>query len=200
MVDYNKFYIRFLNAVSDIGEVEFYVNDKLISSLYYRGFSEYYPANIGAYKISVYLKGTKELLSEEVLSFEHNIYTFSITGLKEEMSLNIIKSENEKPDKNKATLRFCNLAPYDTSYNVFVNSSKAVEALAYEEITEFFTLNGGTYKLEFFDATTGKIALTDPKLQLKNGKIYTVYVVGVAGKGAGLQVLIPLEGSTYIEL
>ncbi len=199
MADMNTFYIRFFNAVSDIGEVEYYVNDKLISSLYYKGFSEYYPANIGSYKISVYLKSTKELLAQEVLSFEHDIYTFAITGLKEEMSINIIKSENEKPNKGSAILRYCNLAPYNTNFDITMNKNLTVENLAYEEITEFFNVNGGAYAVEFIDSL-GKVALSDPKMLLKNGKIYTAYVVGVANVGAGLQVLIPLEGTTYIEM
>ncbi len=200
MADTSKFYIRFFNAVSDLGEVEFYVNDKLISSLYYKGFSEYYPATVGAYKVAVYLKSSKQLLAEEVLTFEHDVYTFAITGLKEELSINIIKSENEKPQKDKAIMRFCNLAPYNTSFNILVNKNKAVEDLQYEEITEFFSLSAGTYSVEFVDTKTGKVVLTDPKLMLKNGKIYTGYVVGVQGKGAGLQILIPLEGVTYIEM
>ncbi len=200
MVDTNKFYIRFFNAVSDLGEVEFYVNDKLISSLYYKGFSEYYPANIGAYKVSVYLKSNKQMLAEEVLTFEHDVYTFALTGLKEELSLNIIKSDNEKPQKDKAIMRFCNLAPYNTSYNILINKNSAVEDLQYEEITEFFSLVGGTYSVEFIDTMTNKVVLTDPKLTLKAGKVYTGYVVGVQGKGAGLQILIPLEGVTYIEM
>lgn len=200
MVDYNKFYIRFLNAVSDLGEVEFYVNNKLISSLYYKGFSEYYPANVGTYKVSVHLKSTKELLAEEVLVFEHDVYTFALTGLKEELSLNVIKSENEKPINDKAIIRLCNLAPYNTNYNIYVNDTLAVEELGYEEITEYFSLNGGTYSLKYYNVDNNELVLTDPKLQLKNGKIYTAYVVGVKGQGAGLQVLIPLEGTTYIEI
>ncbi len=200
MVDESKFYIRFFNAVSDLGEVEYYVNDKLISTLKYKAFSEYYPANIGTYKVSVFLKATKQMLAEEVLSFEHDVYTFALTGLAEELSLNIIKSENEKPMKDKAMVRLCNLAPYDTNFNVYLNEKLAVEQLGYEEITEYFSVNGGTYNLKYYDVDTKKLALTDPKLMLKNGKIYTIYIVGVEGHGSGLQVLIPLEGTTYIEM
>ncbi len=199
MADMNTFYIRFFNAVSDIGEVEFYVNDKLISSLVYRGFSEYYPANIGSYKVSVYLKATKELLAQEVLNFEHEVYTFAITGLEEEMSLNIIKSENIKPNKNSAKMRFCNLAPYDTNFGIKMNNNLIIADLGYEEITEFFETSGGTYSVEFLD-NNGKTVLIDPKMTLRNGKIYTGYIVGVEGQGSGLQILIPLEGLSYIDM
>ena len=38
-----------------------------------------------------------------------------------------------------------------------------------------------------------------PKVNLKGGKAYTVYVVGSRADRAGLQVLIPLEGVTYLD-
>lgn len=200
MAEINKFYIRFLNAVSDMSEVEFYANDKLISTLNYKAFSEYYPANIGSFKISVYEKSSKTLLAEEVLLFEHDVYTLALSGLKEELTLNIVKSESETPSNTNAQIRFVNLAPYDTSFNIFINKNKTVDALAYEEITEFFSLNGGSYRVELYDVTTGEIALTNPKMVLKNNKIYSVYIVGVENVGSGLQMLIPLEGTSYIEM
>lgn len=200
MPNTNMFYIRFFNAVSDLGEVEFYANDKLISTLAYKGFSEYYPANIGNYKISVKLKDTGELLAEEVLSFEHDIYTFALTGLQEELSMNIISSESETPSNSNALVRFCNLAPYDTSYNIFINDTKTVDSLSYEEITEFFPLSAGSYKIELYEANTDALVLTNPRMTISNNKIYTVYIVGVQGVGEGLQMLIPLEGSSYIQM
>ncbi len=200
MAETNKFYIRFFNAVSDVGEVEYYANDKLISTLNYKGFSEYLPANIGSYKISIFEKATGDMLAEEVLDFEHDVYTVALSGLKEEISINIIRSENETPSKEHALIRFCNLAPYDTSFNVFINKNKTIDALSYEEITEYFSLNNGTYRVELYDVATGKLALTNPSMTIKDEKIYTVYIVGVEGVGAGLQMLIPLEGTSYIKM
>lgn len=200
MADPNMFYIRFLNAVSDLGDVLFYANDKLISTLGYREFSEYYPANIGSYKISVRLASTKEVLAEEILQFDHDVYTFALTGLQEELSVNVINSEGEVPSNSNALIRFCNLAPYDTSFNVFINSTKAVDALSYEEITEFFPLDAGTYKIDLYDVNSGELALTNPRMTVSNGKIYTVYIVGVEGDNEGLQMLIPLEGTAYIDM
>ena len=46
---------------------------------------------------------------------------------------------------------------------------------------------------------TGKILVEHPKVNLKGGKAYTVYVVGSRADRAGLQVLIPLEGVTYLD-
>lgn len=196
----NKCYLRFFHAVSDVGPVEFYANDKLISTLYYRGFSEYHPAVEGTYKISVYLKTTKELVFEEEIFFGKDIYTFALTGLSSELSGNLISSDNEKPNKSKAIMRFCNVAPFDTDFDIYINSNKGVVGLNYEEVTEFFTLNGGNYSIKLTDSTTGETKLEDPRMVLKKGNVYTGYIVGVEGKGQGLQILIPLEGVTYINL
>jgi hypothetical protein len=49
-------------------------------------------------------------------------------------------------------------------------------------------------------AGTNNIILTVPNTNLRAGNIYTVYIVGLANGSPGLQVLIPLDGSTYLKV
>lgn len=196
----DKFYVRFFNAVPDLGEVEFYVNGKLVGSLWYKGFSEYFPAIVGTYKVAVYNKKTKELLIEEEVMMQKDIYTFVLSGLGNDVALNLVSSNGEQVEKDKALIRFCNVAPFDTSFDIYLNDKQGVNALMYEEITEFLALNAGSYDMKATDAQTGETKLLDPRLVLKNGNAYTGYIVGVEGKGKGLEIVIPLEGMTYINL
>lgn len=200
MDENSKLYLRFFHAVSDAPAVDLFVNDKYIDTLSYKGFTEYYPALNGTYMIRANLKGTDKVVLEEKVGLSDDIYTFALTGLASDISANLITSDNEKPDKNKAIIRFANLAPFDTDFDIYINSMKGVIGLNYEEITEFFSLDAGTHSLKVVDQKTGETKLLDPKLVLKKGNIYTGYIIGVENAGSGLQIVIPLEGATYITM
>lgn len=200
MDENRKLYLRFFHAVSDAPEVDFFVNDKYIGTLSYRGFTEYYPAMSGTYMIRANLKGSDKVLLEEKVTLTEDIYTFALTGLTDNLSANLITSDNEKPDKNKAIIRFANLAPFDTDFDIYINSMKGIIGLNYEEITEFFSLEAGTHQIKVVDQKTGETKLIDPKVVLKKGNIYTGYIVGVENERSGLQIVLPLEGATYITM
>ncbi len=196
----NQFYLRFLHSVPNAGEVTVYVNDKLIADLTYRGFTEYYPAESGTYEISVYLKNTIATpILKEKIKFDSDIYTFAIMGLAEDIGYNVFGSDSITLNPQKAIIRFANLSPFDTNFDVFINNKKAIENLEYNDITNFATLSPGKYSFKAFDSKTSQVKLQDPNMTLKAGKIYTGYIVGIDGGTPGLQILIPLEGATYIK-
>ena len=91
------------------------------------------------------------------------------------------------------------LSPTAPAMDVYWDDRMVLSDLRYEEISRYLTTAPGSHNLKLRETDTGKILVEHPKVNLKGGKAYTVYVVGSRADRAGLQVLIPLEGVTYLD-
>ena len=56
----------------------------------------------------------------------------------------------------------------------------------------------GSHNLKLREYFSGAVLLEDPDVTVEGGKAYTIYVVGDMTDRVGLQVVIPLEGTTYL--
>ncbi len=193
-------YIRFLHAVSDAPGVDIYVNEQLIAkNLKYRDFTDYFEAYPGTYTVTIFPTGNTEMpvYDEKIELMDDMIYTVALSGLLRDLNAVVVTDQKHDIDKSKAYIRFINLSPYDTEFDVYLNDKPVFDNLTYEEVSPYITLQPATYYVTLRDSKTGRVTFQDPRMTLKPGKLYAGYFVGVENMGDGLQILIPLEKASY---
>lgn len=195
-------YIRFLNASPVETRVDIYANGrKVASDLRYQDFTEYMKVFPGWYRIAVYRTGTitNPLTVLRMQVQPNGIYTVAVTGLAENLSAQVINDSRRVLNPNLAYIRFVQLSPTAPAMDVYWDDRMVLSDLRYEEVSRYLTTAPGSHNLKLRDSRTGEILVEHPDVNLKGGKAYTVYVVGSRADRAGLQVLIPLEGATYLD-
>ena len=196
-----KAYIRLLNASPGAPAVDVTVNHVLVAdNLAFKAFTEYMPAEAGVYQVRVMPAGlNSELIAMEMMELmPGGIYTMAITGVETDLSIELIDDVPRTKPNGRAFLRFINLSPYDTSFDAFIGNAPVVTALTHTESSDYIPLQAGTYSLKLFNSRNNNLVLTHPKVSLANGNYYAAYIVGLEAGTPPLQILIPLEGATYL--
>ncbi len=201
--DMSKFsYIRFLNANAFIGPVDVYINGRLLLSDHdYQEFSEYMKVLPGSYRIEVFKVGTTEnpLNVSQFNIIDGRIYTAALVGTDEDVSWQLIVDNRRALNPNIAYIRFIQLSPNAPLMDVYVDERLVISDLDYKEVSRYLFLIPGEHSIKLKVAMSDRLILVDPSMILKGGRAYTVYIVGNMNEHPGLQVLIPLEGVSYLE-
>ncbi len=194
-------YIRILHASPDAPGVDIYVNENLIArDVIYKEFSPYIPIVGGLYNVKVYPTGTKikPVIDTNVNIPPSSIFTVAATGKLADIGLTLVPEPPIKRLPNETFLRFVHLSPEAPNVDITSNNTKLFSDIEYKEIAPYIPIKPGKYELQIMTVGTNNIILTVPNINLKPGKIYTVYFVGLTTGEPSLQVLIPLDGSTYL--
>ncbi|ACO86502.1 DUF4397 domain-containing protein [Clostridium botulinum] len=197
-----KSHIRILHASPDAPAVDIYINDNLIyKGLSYKSFTEYMPLISMVYNIKVFPTGKKDvpLINKFFFIPPNSIYTIAATNFLKNIALFPIldkKLDNKNP--NKAYVRFVHLSPNAPKLDFYMNGKKIFNSIGYKNITNYSAVDPKNYTLNLKISNTENTILTSPNANLKADKYYTVYAVGLANGKPSLQVLIPLDGNSYI--
>lgn len=198
----NISFIRFLHAVPNTPpvNVDIYVNNKpVVRNLKYEDFTEYIPAKSGVYSIQVYPSGnrTEQLLDIRITTEPDKIYTLAVIGTVSDIELEVFEDYQIK-DESTAFMRFANISPTNTAFNVSIDDIPVVYDLQYLEATDYLAVSEGKHTMRI-STENGVTVVSHPNMVLKNGNIYTSYIVGLIEEPPEVQVLIPLDGSSYIK-
>lgn len=194
-------YIRFMNASPGETRVDIYVNGrKVASNLLYRNFTEYMKVFPGWYRIAVYAAGTiRNPLTVTTLRVEANsITTLAVIGLSGDISTLAINDSRRFLNRNRAYVRFVQLSPNAPTMDAYWDDALVVSELNYEDISRYMTATPGSHNLKMRDSLSGANLVEHPDVQVEGGKAYTIYIVGDINDRTGLQILVPLEGATYL--
>ncbi|OPZ85349.1 MAG: hypothetical protein BWY74_03941 [Firmicutes bacterium ADurb.Bin419] len=196
-------YIRLMHASPNAPAVDVYANGSPIArNLGYRQFTEYFAIPGGNYNIVVYPSGqtTNPVLSTNINIPGGSIFTVSATGLSPNITLLPIEEPRMNIPSGKLMLRFVHLSPNAPNVDLVMQSGVvAFSNVAYQGITQYIPVDPGTYTFNLNVAGTGQRVLYVPNIRLEAGRFYTVYAIGIAAGTPPLQVLIPLDGNTYIK-
>ena len=97
-----------------------------------------------------------------------------------------------------AYVRFVQLSANAPQMDVYLDDSLILADLNYREVSRYLAVTPGDHNLKLRDYYSGAVLLEDPLVSLQGGKAYTIYVVGDMTDRVGLQVIIPLEGASYL--
>lgn len=195
-------YIRILHASPNAPSVDIYANDKLIAkNLSYRNFTPYISVPKGEYNIKVYPAGTKDkaVIDTSLDLPGSSAFTVAAVGLLPNISLFPIVEHKKPLVPGKLYLRFAHLSPDAPPVDIVTpDGTKLFEDISYKEVADYIEVAPGNYTVNVNVAATNKTVLTVPNIKLLPNRFYTIYAIGLAGGKPSLQVLIPLDGISYL--
>lgn len=197
-------YLRVLHASPKSPAVDVYINDMLkFKNLNYGVFTDYIEVITGNYNVKIYAAGTKTspVLSKNLFVPPGKIYTVAAIGLLPNIDLLPIPENKIMNQHNMVHVKFAHLSPNAGAVDVVLPDGKILfKNISYKEFTDYIKVPAGTYTLEVRPTGTKTTALYVPNVKLKAGRFYTVYAVGLVNGTPGIQALIPLDGSSYLDL
>lgn len=199
----NNSFIRVLHASPNAPAVDVYINDKLaVKRLPFKGFSNYLRVPAGKYTIKVFPTGKMDtpVINTSVDIPARTILTAAAVGLLPDISLLPIPEPvfNRRP--GKTYVKFAHLSPNAPNVDVSSGGKKVFNNVGFKKVTEYLEVNPGVYNFDVTISENGKKVLAVPNIRLLPNRIYTIYAVGLAGKTPPLQVIIPLDGNTYLKV
>lgn len=195
-------YIRFMNASPGEQRVDIYANGRRVAAnLLYRDFTEYMKVFPGWYRIAVYRAGTiTNPLTVTRLQVQANtIATVAVTGLAGDISTQVINDSRRFLNRNRAYVRFVQLSPNAPTMDAYWDDALVLAELNYGDVSRYLTTTPGSHNLKMRDSLSGANLVESPDVSVEGGKAYTIYIVGDINDRTGLQILVPLEGATYLD-
>jgi hypothetical protein len=197
-------YIRLFNAVPGSQPVDIYANNSLIAQrLPYRGFTEYLQVFPGIYNISVFAEGTTgpSLLDAVIEIPVRSINTVAFMGSPPALSIRPFFETVVQVPPGRLYLRFANLVPDGPEMDLALsNGTELFNNVSFGMVTNYLSIPAGTYIFNVKRSDTDGALLYVPNIQLQEGRFYTIYTVGRMDGSVPLQVLIPLDGNSYIQV
>jgi len=98
-------------------------------------------------------------------------------------------------------LRFANLVPNSPDMDLVLSGGiKLFDQVSYGIATNYILISAGTYAFYLQQSGTDRSLLYVPNITLGEGRFYTIYAIGRMDEAVPLQVLIPLDGNSYIKV
>lgn len=195
-------FIRVLHASPDAPGVDIYVNNNpIVRNVTYKEFTQYIPLAGGLYNIKAYRAGTSAnpLIDTNVNIPPRTIFTIVVNGMQADIALALVQEPPITKIPSQAYVRIAHFSPNAPHVDITLpNGTKLFTDIEYKEVSDYISVKPGRYELQARATGTDNIILTVPNINFKAGNIYTVYVVGLQNGRPPLQVLIPLDGSTYL--
>lgn len=197
-------YIRIFHASPNSEALDVYLDDTLfVRRIPYRSFSPYLKIMPGKHTVKVYKTGTREnpIINTNMDVLAKNILTASVIGLLPEISLLPIIEPIESRIKGKAYIRFTHLSPNTNNLDLTLqNGEKIFNNISYKETTAYTAINPGIHTFNVNLTSTNEKVIYLPNIKLLPNRIYTLYTIGLENKTPPLQVVIPLDGNTYLKI
>jgi len=197
-------YIRFLNAVPGLAPVDIYANRSLIAQgLPYKGFTEYMQVLPGIYNMTIFAAGTTgPVLLDAIVEIPvRSINTVVLMGTPQALSIRPFFETVVQVPRGRLYLRFANLVPGGPEMDLTLsNGTELFTNVQFGMVTSYLSVPAGTYIFHVKQSNTDTTLLYVPNIQLFEGRFYTIYTVGRMDGSIPLQVLIPLDGNSYIQV
>ncbi|NLY43271.1 MAG: DUF4397 domain-containing protein [Clostridiaceae bacterium] len=197
-------YIRMFHASPDTQAVDVYVNNNIIArNLTYRSFTPYILITAGRINIQIFPAGRRDrpVFTENIDIPARSIHTIAIVGRFADLGLLPIFEPIRPIPPGKLFIRFGHLAPNTPNVDlVLSNGTKLFSNVAYKQVTDYMAIDPGTYVFYLRPAGTDRNILYVPNINLRANRFYTIYAIGLEGGTPPLQVVIPLDGNSYIQV
>ncbi|MBZ9688918.1 DUF4397 domain-containing protein [Clostridium estertheticum] len=197
-------YFRILHASPKSPAVDVYINDILkFNNLAYASFTDYIEVITGDYNLKLYPAGTKTtpILNKNLFVPPEKIYTVAAIGLLPNIDVLPVPETKIIKPADMVYIKFAHLSPNAGPVDIVLPDGKILfKNISYKAFTDYIQIPAGTYTLEARPTGTKTTILYIPNVKLKSQRFYTVYAIGLLNGRPGLQALIPLDGSSYLEV
>jgi hypothetical protein len=194
--------VRVLHGSPDAPEVDVFVDGTKVDALSGVKFGELtgyvkVPAGTYAIKVCATADNTVCPIGPVDLKFEAGSrYTVAASDLLAQIKANVY-TDNGKPVDGKAKVRVVHLSADTPAVDVLTQdkSAKVVTNLSYPDKTAYLALAPGSYDLIVCANADNTVCPLDPgALDLKGGKVYSVFAIGSLEGGEGIQGLTAVVG------
>jgi hypothetical protein len=196
-------YIRLFHASPGTPAADVYIDNGLVAShLAFKSFTGYMRIFPGNHNIKVFPTGnTEQVLLDTDLSIPvRSILTCAIIGLLPGIGIKTFFETVVRIEPGKLRLRFSNLVPDSSDMDLVLSGGQMLfEEVSYGKATNYILIPDGTYAFYLQKSGTDNSLLYVPNIRLTEGRFYTIYAVGQTRGEIPLQVLIPLDGNSYIQ-
>lgn len=199
-------YIRLLHAGPKAPSVDVYVNDSLLVRRFnYREFTDYVKLPSGTYNIKVYATGdiTSPIIESDLFIAPSVAMTVAVimdTDKAYEL-FPAIETQLQNVTKGRSQVRVAHLISNAPSVDIALpNGTILYRDVQFKDLENYIELPVGRYTLEIRLAGTEVAILYIPNIRLRADRYYTIYAIGLIGEEPDPQVLIPLDGITYLDL
>ncbi|MCT4544730.1 MAG: DUF4397 domain-containing protein [Vallitalea sp.] len=204
MYDKKTSYIRLLHASPNAPAVDVYANgDNLLAdNLSYGEFTPYLPVMPGTYTIDIFPANNSDMpiFTKTIEIPEKIIATVAVIGELPNIELFIVNDPKEPLKPNSSKLRFINISPDSPALNVIQpDGSTLFRDVSYKGITDYMSISPETYTIQLVTTDDNKPVLYVPNIRLLPDAFYSFYTIGLLEGDPYLQMLIPLDGNSYIE-
>jgi hypothetical protein len=198
-------YIRILNATSNSNKIDICMNDiSIFSNISYKEFTPYTPTLPGDYTIKVYECGNQDklILEQDLIIAGGNVGTLVITGiLPKVIMLAVFEDPNEVIEDEDSKFRVAHLSPTTEPIDLIVNNVKMIDEVPFGKRTNYAQVPNGIYDFTVeesdMDIPENRNRLRiNKKIQLKDKKIYTIYIVGDI---PNVEIIQSLDVITYMK-
>ena len=197
-------YLRILHASPKTSAVDVYINDMLkFKNLAYGDFTDYIEVITGNYNVKIYTAGTKTspVLNKTLFVPPEKIYTIAAIGLMPNIELLTVPETKITQPANMVYIKFAHLSPNTGPVDIVLPDGRILfKNISYKAFTDYIQVPAGTYTLEARPTGTKTTILYIPNIKLRSQRFYTVYAIGLLKGQPGLQALIPLDGSSYLDV
>ncbi len=194
-------YARFLNASSDMGTVNFFINDQ-------QAFTDFPFGEISGYKQipsgnvtfrAVWKNGGDNIIYTLNANIsDGDVLTLALAGEEGTRTLIRINDITERNNYNAANLRIANLVSDFDGFDIYANGFPILDDIEFPEVSDYIFLRPETYEFTIRAEGTDDVILNTGNQVLKSGKFYTLYIIGNAqNDGRPVKVLFATDAMSY---
>ena len=181
--------IRFLHAIPTAPAVDIYLSgDVLGKNLKFSDITCYESISPGKYELP--------LISKDIDILPNTTSTVNIITLSEAIDIFVLNDANIKGEITSCFLRFIHLSPNAPLLSLSLpNDINLFGNVEYLETTGYYPLSPAIYDFKVsFSGSSGLYKYINNST-LKNGKFYTIYIIGLLNKTPTLGYLLLEDGA-----
>jgi len=177
--------VRVVHASPDAPAVDVWVNGSVaFSNAPFKGITDYAALDAGSYQVQVTPTGASEpIVIDATLDLAASTdYTVIAVGELANIEPLVLIDNNSAPAAGKAHVRFVHASPDAPAVDIAVTGGPVLFSnIPFKGVGDYLPVDAGTYDLEARLAGTETVALSVPGVELKEGTVYTIFAMGLAG-------------------
>jgi hypothetical protein len=180
--------VRLVNMSPDAPPVDLNLDGQpAATGVAFRSASPYAAQTSGTHDLRVMLAGqpAQTVVTANLPLQDGQALTLAAVGRVAELSLLPLQDDNSPPPPDKARVRFVHVVPDAPQVDVAVQGGSVLfPHLGFRGVSDYTTVNPGTYTLDVRPAGTATVAFTVPALTLRAGQVVTVFASGLLAQNS----------------
>lgn len=185
-------FIRFFHASPGSPAVDIYTDGNLVfKNVPYKKVSKYLPVGPGEMHIQIFPAGdnTTPLVDTNINIPPSERITIAIIGTFPNISLLPVMLSVAPTNTPQTLVRFAHLSPNTPKLDLIITDDIRITDIEYTQVSDFITINPGTYTLRLRLSGEEEILLTVTDNEFKEGQGYTINALGLLNENPPIEIV-----------